>query len=112
MISPPVRVNQRMPPPPANRLRPGTGVFAGQNPGAAMAPPPVPDTDAQNLLRKIGFWCTLCLVFLRYSLFHEFLTVSGGSNGKILYIFSIPALLCMLLSGGIRRLFSSRASFY
>ena len=65
-----------------------------------------------NGLRKLGFWCAVCVIYLRYSLVHEWLTVHGGSNGKILYIFSIPALMCLIGSGGLQRFVSGRPARY
>lgn len=68
--------------------------------------------DINDSARRFGLWFTLVVVVIRYSGLHEALSYYGGSNGGILYMFSIPALICLLISGGLRRTFSARVTFY
>ncbi len=57
----------------------------------------------RNPIRKIGFYSMLVLVFLQYSRLHETLSFVTSGNTYILYVFTIPALIALVGSGGLRR---------
>lgn len=59
----------------------------------------------QNRLRQFGFYCTLALIFLRYSFLSDYLTYLTGKETYVLYIFGPPALIAFLWTGGWRRTF-------
>ena len=84
----------------------GATISLAGNPIGIRADVSPQDAHINNGLRKLGFWCALGVVYLRYSLLHEALTEYGGSNGKLLYVFSIPALFCLIASGGLQRFFA------
>jgi O-antigen ligase len=66
------------------------------------------DSDRSNGLRKLTFYFALAVIYIRFSELHEIFTYHTGSNSYILYLLSPPALLGILLFGGIRRVFSER----
>jgi O-Antigen ligase len=65
-----------------------------------------------NPARTVAFYAALGVIFLRYSLLHEMLTYYSGANTRVLYLFSIPALLGVAASGGLRRCISWRPTWY
>ena len=69
-----------------------------------------PEVDSP--LRRMGFYCLLGTVFLYYTNLHERLSAHLGSDAHILYIFTVPALIGLILSGGLGRAFSGRAVRY
>ncbi len=70
------------------------------------------DVSINNPARRMGLYFALAVVFLRYSLLHEVLAYFGGFNTRLLYVFSIPALLLLFGSNGLSRAFSSRTTKY
>ncbi|HWQ52535.1 MAG TPA: O-antigen ligase family protein [Bryobacteraceae bacterium] len=54
----------------------------------------------------------LALVFLRFSMLHQVLEAKTGVNFRLLYVFGIPALLGVALSGGFNRAFRGRPAYY
>lgn len=56
----------------------------------------------------MGFYCTVALVFLRFSFLSEFITSLTGKQTYVLYIFGAPALIAFLLCSGIRRTFREK----
>lgn len=61
--------------------------------------------------RRIGFYFALAFVFFRFSLLHELLTVKLGFNTYILYLIGPPALLLLLMTGGLPRALRSRTAW-
>lgn len=58
-----------------------------------------------NPIQRAGVKLALVFIFLRITDLHELIAAKLGSNLFILYWFAIPALLCLLFSGGVSRLF-------
>jgi O-antigen ligase len=52
------------------------------------------------------------MVFLRFSMLHQFANYFAHANLYLLYLFGIPALLGVLISGGIRRTFQGRPAYW
>lgn len=67
--------------------------------------PQAQDLQTANPARKIGLFFALLLIFVRVSMIHTVLTGRYGINIYPLYLFAIPALLSMAVSGGFRRIF-------
>jgi O-antigen ligase len=99
--------------------------ITNQNPAAPFPQPPGPwragppaspaaqqDPEFYSIFRRVGLYCLLGVVFLLYTRLHETLALHYGIAGRFLYLFSIPALVGLLLSHGIRRVFSGRPVFY
>jgi O-antigen ligase len=78
----------------------------GYQPGPAGA---ADDPALYNPARLFGFVALLGLVLVRFSMLHQLLTYVLHVNLLLLYLFGLPALLGMVLSGGIGRAFRSRA---
>jgi O-antigen ligase len=67
---------------------------------------PVPlNPEINNPSRIIAFTLAVCMVFIRFSYVHQIQTMLMHFNLRMLYIFGIPALLGMVLAGGIQRSF-------
>ena len=66
--------------------------------------------EAQSAARRIAFWFGVGLVFVRFSMLNELLSYVDGRNFYLLYLFGIPALLGLLVSGGITRVLRERAA--
>jgi len=77
--------------------------------------PVVPDKAwlllKNDSIRKIGFYFALAFVFFRFSLLHELLTAKLGFNTYILYLIGPPALLLLLMTGGLPRALRSRTAW-
>jgi O-antigen ligase len=65
-----------------------------------------------NWMRRAGFSLTLAFLFLRITALHELLASKLGFNTYILFLVGPPAIICLLLSGGLQRMFSSRTTKY
>jgi O-antigen ligase len=61
-----------------------------------------------NRIQSFGFYCTLALIFLRYSFLSDFLTYLTGKETHVLYIFGPPALFAVLACGGFQRTFREK----
>jgi O-antigen ligase len=77
---------------------------------------PVPSQFAsasadQNAFRKLAFWATAALVFVRVGMLPETLYAAIGFNTYLLYIFTPPAMLGALFAGGIGRTLQHRAGW-
>jgi O-antigen ligase len=70
------------------------------------------DFDLHNPTRILAFGVGLCLVLTRFGMLHQMETFLLGVNLRLLYLFGIPALLGVLLSGGIQRSFRGRPAYY
>jgi O-antigen ligase len=80
--------------PPTAGIRPSPLVPAG----AALQ-----DEDIHNPLRRVGFFFALAFVFVRFTTLHEVLTVKLGFNPYLLYWVGGPAVLFLILTGGLQR---------
>jgi len=74
----------------------------------AIAPEPV----ANNSLGRAAISFGMLLMFVRFAQFHEMLTYVTGVNNYLLYLVGPPALICILLSGGMQRLLKNRCARY
>jgi hypothetical protein len=63
-------------------------------------------------IRQLALYAALGAVFLRFSFLHEYLTYRGAGNTYLLYVFSVPALIGMIATGGLARAFSGRIMFF
>lgn len=68
--------------------------------------------DIDNSLRTIAFRFGLAVIFLRFSLFQFVLTSTVHFNFYLLYIFGLPALLGVVVTGGLRRSFHGKPALY
>lgn len=64
-----------------------------------------PEKPRADSLRRFGLYCTLALIFLRFSFLSELMTYLTGRETYVLYIFGPPALISFLFAGGFRRSF-------
>jgi O-antigen ligase len=68
--------------------------------------------DRANPVRRLTFFFAVGLVFVRFSMLHQILAFKTHTNFYLLYVLGIPALLGILLTGGIRRMFHARVAIY
>lgn len=61
------------------------------------------EEDVYNPLRRLGFFFALAFVFVRFTTLHEVLAVKLGFNTFLLYWVGGPAILLLLLTGGLQR---------
>jgi hypothetical protein len=76
--------------------------------GAGLAEDPA----LHNPARLFGFVALLGLVLVRFGSLHQLLTHVLHVNLLLLYLFGLPALLGMVLSGGIERTFRGRPAIW
>ncbi len=57
-------------------------------------------------------WAVYAFFFLRFTDLHLIISAKTGFNNYLLYIAALPALIGLLLSGGLRRAFRLRSSWY
>jgi len=62
--------------------------------------------------QMIGFALAAFAVFVRFGNLHEILTVVLITKVYLLYVSVLPALLAMVLTGGLRRVFEGRPTIY
>lgn len=70
------------------------------------------NTDINNPIRVFGLWLALAFVFVRFTLLHELLSYKLGFNSYLLYLLGVPAILALLLSGGVARTLRWRAAWF
>lgn len=70
------------------------------------------DLQIDSVFRKLAFYSTVALVFLHYTRLHEVINYYTNVNTRILYVFTVPAVLGFLVCGALRRSFSGRAVVY
>lgn len=70
------------------------------------------DSDQSGILRVIGFYFGVALIFARVSVLPELLGQLIGTNLYILYILTPPALAAVLATGAIRRTLSGKPARY
>jgi O-antigen ligase len=68
--------------------------------------------EAPDPGRSLAFALALALVFLRFSMLHQIQMYLLPVNLRLLYVVGIPAILGMLLAGGLRRSFQGRTAVY
>ncbi len=70
------------------------------------------ERDRGDIARRIGLLFGLTVIFLRFSMLHEALTQFAGANLYVLYLAGPPAYLGILFSGGLRRSYRARPTWY
>jgi putative inorganic carbon (hco3(-)) transporter len=80
----------------------------------APSDPAVPAEDAQqnNPLRKLSFYFGLAFLFMLFGVVPEVVFYTTNVNTYLLYWVAPPAILGAFMTGGIRRAFRYRASWY
>jgi O-antigen ligase len=73
---------------------------------------PTPDPDENHVFRKIVVGFSLAALFVRFGVLPELIAVLTGVNTYLLYFTAGPAILATILSGGWRRTFRLRASYW
>src|SRR6202790_3058928 len=63
---------------------------------------------SRGLLHSVGFKCALVLIFLRFSDLHEIFAFLTHLSTYVLYFFAPIALLAIVFSGGLRRIFREK----
>jgi O-antigen ligase len=71
-----------------------------------------PLRDSTRIDHRLGFAMAVAIVFAYCSQIHEILTTLAGFNLYLLYVFAAPALLMLVLTGGIRSAFRGRPTMY
>lgn len=84
---------------------------------APKSAPRMPSTDTyaaevNDPIRRLGLNFAMGFLFFRFTGLHEIATAKFGVNTYILYVLGLPAILGMLLSGGLARTIRSRAAKY
>lgn len=89
------------------RTQPPKPVGATGNPASSlkMVDRNSPEADQMSPIRQAGFFLALIFLFIRLTALHELIADRLGFNTYVLYLFGPPAILCMLLSGGLQRSF-------
>ena len=81
-----------------------------------MAPPaqaaPADDSQLYNPLRTVGLGAALSLVLVRFGMVHELLAYAFGARFMLQYVFGIPALVALLASGGLGRVYRHKVAFF
>ncbi len=70
------------------------------------------NADVNNPIRRLGLNLARVFLFFRFSGLHEVVTVKFGFNTYVLYIFGVPAILCLILSNGFARTMRARQAKY
>lgn len=70
------------------------------------------DAEVQNPARILGLAAALCLVLVRFGMLHELFTYAFGVRLFLQYVFGLPALLALVVSGGLRRTFQARTAYF
>jgi len=100
-------------PSPSNPLRDETPSGNNANrPAAANVAEAAWEIVNTNWMRRAGFLLTLAFLFLRITALHELAATKLGFNTYILFLVGPPAIVCLLLSGGVQRMFDSRTTKY
>ena len=85
---------------------------AGSFQPVAGAQQPARIEGPSNPVETIAFGVGLVLLFLRTSMIHQLQPVLMGFNLRLLYVFGLPALLGVVVVGGVQRSFRRRPAFY
>ena len=68
--------------------------------------------EVGNPARKMGLLAAYAFFFLRFTDLSTIIATKTGSSNYLLYFAAFPALLGLLLSGGLRRAFRLKTSWY
>jgi O-antigen ligase len=68
--------------------------------------------DVNNPVRCAGLNLAMIFLFLRFTGLHEVAAAKLGINTYALYIVGLPAIVCLLLSGGLARTLRARQAKY
>lgn len=68
--------------------------------------------DQSDILRTVAFYLALAVVFIKFSMLSEIQAYLMHFRGYLLYIFGVPAMLALFLTGGVRRTISGRPAYY
>jgi O-antigen ligase len=63
-------------------------------------------------IRTFAFAMAALLVFFRFSMLSQVMTQVTGANLRLLYLITIPALLGLVLAGGIQRSYRGRPAYW
>jgi O-antigen ligase len=69
-------------------------------------------TNARETVRKVGFYFTVALTFIRCTQIHELITYHLNRNSYLLYIVGVPAVLGLIVSNSIVRPFRFSQAYY
>lgn len=97
---------RRMPSP----FRPPGGAFGGNQ--IAPTPNAAREVEGASPLQAVAFRMALALVFIYFSNIHQLLAYVLHVNLYLLYLFGIPALLGVVLAGGVQRTLRGRPAIY
>lgn len=70
------------------------------------------ESEAHDPLHAVAFATGLCLLVVRFSMLNQMLHVVLHFNPLLMYIFGIPAMAGLVLSGGFWRSFRGRPAYY
>jgi O-antigen ligase len=73
---------------------------------------PAANSEASDPIRSITFAFGLGLLVIRFSMLNQMLHVVLHFNPLLMYVFEIPVLIGLVLSGGIWRSFRGRPAYY
>lgn len=80
--------------------------------GRAALPAASVESMIDTPLHGTVFRFALALIFLRFSMLHQIQAMTMGVNLYLLYLVGIPAVLGILITGGIPRTFRRRPAIY
>jgi len=89
-----------------------TALPASLSPGArypVRASRPVWEPDSG--LRRIALYSTVCFLFVRFTFLHEILALTLGLHSYLPPLFGVPALIGVILGGGIQRVLRLKAVY-
>lgn len=86
---------------------------AGVQPASTASPEQIRELNAASSpLRYLAFYFAVAAIFIRFSLIHEALTFTTGFNNRLLYLVIPPALLGVVMSGGLGRTLRARVTYW
>lgn len=81
-------------------------------PEPQLAPPLSPIESAYNPFRRVAFLFGLGFIFVQFSFLHEIIGITLRLRSFLPALFGIPAVIGVILSGGLRRAFSVRSTYW
>ncbi len=69
-------------------------------------------TERADVTQTVTFYMALAFVFIKFCFLQEIIVWIVHVNLYILYVFVVPAILGVFLTGGLRRTMSARPAFY
>ncbi len=70
-----------------------------------------PPLEADSALRRLAFYATVGYLFVRFTFLHEILALTLGIPSYLPPLFGIPAMIGVILGGGLQRAFRLKAVF-